>query len=475
MTFDILGCIIILVIWLIVLLKSFRLAIIMAIMLLLIRGFLNRLVYYFQCTVFSQLLSSSFLFVMPIGMLILCFFILLAKYAVCKKALIKHSLDKFMLAYIILAFLQIFNPNGSIPLGMIGFVSGTLPAMGMYFLSREALRTSDEIRGFLKIMFIYGIISCLYGVWQVIFGLPTFESLWFEIEASSRASNWYVWGPKGLVLRPVGFCYGNMGLVYPISLLAVFSLVKSPNIYDHKWEIIFLFSFLLFLIVSLSRAAFGTFVIGGVFYVGLLGRQRKRMTMVLLAIIIVAALWGIFSLASPALKATEIGKFVRFGELANPLEASTVRARGRNQWYMAWQAFKAYPLGGGTGTGSARRGVAMHLLENMTGKLPSWIGPHNDFLKILVELGIPGLILFIVILTKIGTIAMEEAKKSTNIYLCRISCAIIAGEIAYIALSMFNVPLTTASSGTLFWFLVGIIPLLSKIEHIENISLHSQL
>jgi hypothetical protein len=75
-------------------------------------------------------------------------------------------------------FVQIFNPlQGGLFVGLSGALFMLLPLLWFYF--GQAVR-SDFIATALRLIVVMGLITSLYGVYQLVFGLTSFDQFWLD-------------------------------------------------------------------------------------------------------------------------------------------------------------------------------------------------------------------------------------------------------------------------------------------------------
>ena len=77
---------------------------------------------------------------------------------------------------VLIFLLQIFNPlQGNLFVGLSGALFMLVPVAWFYF--GQAVR-SEFIATVLRLMVFVGLVTSLYGVYQLVYGLPGFEAYW---------------------------------------------------------------------------------------------------------------------------------------------------------------------------------------------------------------------------------------------------------------------------------------------------------
>ncbi len=100
--------------------------------------------------------------------------------------LLRHKLEIFRatpLATVVsilaaICLFQIFNPlQGGLYVGLVGGLYFLVPMAWFYFGQAAG---GDFVPKILRLIVVLGIVSSLYGVYQVIFGYPFFEQIWID-------------------------------------------------------------------------------------------------------------------------------------------------------------------------------------------------------------------------------------------------------------------------------------------------------
>jgi O-antigen ligase len=164
-------------------------------------------------------------------------------------------------------------------------------------------------------------------------------------------------------------------------------------------------------------------------------------------------------------KATEEALLPRFDAI---FTTSGATGSGRlNEWRAAWASVQERPyLGLGFGAFPA---VSNQLMQETPGVdlenfdlRPDGILVHNTYLGSLAELGIPGLVLFLGLLTSIALTlrrAMHQAPTAANDFLRRVGGALQVSLAAWGTSAVF-LSVETARS---IWILIGLVLALDKL------------
>ncbi len=220
--------------------------------------------------------------------------------------------------------------------------------------------------------------------------------------------------------------------------------------------------FVIALVISGGRAGLGSFVIG-LAVVAILAairyfkcdRQFGTRPIVITSVAMMLMLTG-FVTALRLAGYDVVARIVEGGEVSLRLLP----------WHLAWDMFLQNPL---TGTGPGRFFVesrdylipflanpdnAIYLFEHARGRGGAASHLHNEFLQILVETGIIGLVSFALLL---GTVLVSILRRTFNPSRTDwLSQAFLAGALfCMMSDAVFGFPFSLPASGLLFWYLMA--------------------
>jgi hypothetical protein len=158
---------------------------------------------------------------------------------------------------LLIYFIQIFNPlQGGLFIGLSGALFMLLPLLWFYF--GQAAK-SGFLRTALRLMVVMGLITSLYGVYQLVFGLTSFDQFWLE---HSEYNNWV--RVAGVVRAMATYANAEEWSRYlDICALGALGLAVMAKRYAHRiaW---FACGMLLFgaLILSGERVSIFAFILG---------------------------------------------------------------------------------------------------------------------------------------------------------------------------------------------------------------------
>lgn len=311
----------------------------------------------------------------------------------------------FFLGLLLVSCLTCFAPvNSTLVWAMY------LVFVGFYFVIINTIKTKEQLYGLLKVFVIAGAFVALYGVLQYVFGWNT-NNAWIDenmfedatMRVYSTLENPNVLGEYLLLVLPVA---------------AVFMLYFKPKSLA-KWVYIAVFLLLaLCLVLTQSRGCWIGFLLAAVLFVTFYnGRWWGILPVILVLLPFIvpqSIVERVMSIGNMEDSSTSYRVFIWMGTLAML----------RHYWLggigMGEVAFnKVYPFY------SYNAIIAPH--------------SHNLYLQLLVEAGICGLIVFVVILfiffKRMSNIYIAEKKRSLD---SMISLAIASGAAGFLVQSMFD-------------------------------------
>lgn len=302
-----------------------------------------------------------------------------------------------------------------------------LPAVVVYFF--PFTRADKDL--LVTVLMSTGLLSALFGLWQQVAGgyhLADLGYAW-NINIRSAGSLLRSFGtfnqpfPFGFYLMLVLTIGGAAALSQPGRLRSRLFWAMSPIL-------------LIAMASSVVRASF-VGLLAAVVVVGVV--LHRRLLAYLAATVVMAVLLAPFALLVD-----------RRGILATILSSSSLQQRGEH-WSLTLPQMLVQPFGGGLGTtGSA----ALKVTESVT-PLPSIYQPDNQYLKIGLELGVVGLVLYavvvgvaIVVLRRLVSIQEDAFERSFTV-------GVLGVTIAACAAAAFSTYLEIFPLDFYFWLLLA--------------------
>lgn len=347
--------------------------------------------------------------------------------------------------------LEIFNPlQGGLFVGLSGALFMLSPLVWFYF--GQSVNEKFMTRA-LQILVVLGILTSLYGLYQLTAGYPAFEQYWID------NTEFYESIGVGHVKRALATFssaeewgrYAEVGAIVAFGFLAGFKSIKARV----GWFVCGAALFGGVLLTGERTAVFGT--IAGIGMLTLLGARSLpavalRAGLLLLPIILVLVfvappsdedMWskGEDETVGTLLSHTQRGTL-------KPAEEESFQIRLENWRYLLTDVIPYRPLGMGLGAGSLGRARFSN-----DGDLP----PIDSFILIVaITSGIPAALLFVSILARATWLAWRMARGDEDdprrATLKRIAAALMP---ALILNSIFGLTFTLYSVAPIAWLLIG--------------------
>ena len=360
--------------------------------------------------------------------------------------------------------LEIFNPlQGGLLIGLSGALFLLVPMVWFYFgqsVSEKFIHTA------LRLVVLAGIVASLYGVYQMMFGYPAFEQYWID------NTDFYSSIAVGHVRRAVATFSSaeEWGRYTEIGAIVAFGLAAGANKFSARigWLICGPASLSAVLLSGQRTAVFGLMV--GIATLVLLGattwpRAIMRLGLLLLPVVLIGVfvsaptdeeIWskGDNETVSTLLSHTQRGTL-------KPAEEESLQIRLETWTHLVTEVIPYRPLGAGLGAGS---------LSELRFSAASDAPPiDNFFLVLAVACGIPGVLLFLWILSRATWLSLRTARRAAtstrNANINRIVAALLP---ALILNSMFGLTFSIYSVAPVAWLLIGWISAESKRIPLED-------
>jgi hypothetical protein len=348
-------------------------------------------------------------------------------------------------------FFEIFNPlQGGLAVGLTGGMFVLIPLLWFYF--GQALQ-ENFLRHGLRLIVVLGLLTSLYGVFQLMFGYPNFEQIWIE------KTDFYNSIAVGHIERALAtFCsaeewgrYTEMGAIIAFG----FSMAKTKLAIRGAWLAAgaFLTSFVI--LTGQRSAVFG--LVAGLIVLILLGARSFPNALARVTLLLGPVLLLFVFIQAPAEEdmwsndETQTVKTVlshtQRGVL-KPAEEESFQARMTNWTYLLTDVIPYRPLGAGIGAGSLSE-----WRFNQESDLPPI---DSSILLQAITCGIPGILLFVWILSRSTWFAWRVARRAepgdANATVKRIVTALM---FAIVLNSMFGLTFTLYSIAPIAWLLIG--------------------
>ena len=354
-----------------------------------------------------------------------------------------------ILAAIFLA--QIFNPlQGGMMIGLSGAMLMLVPVSWFYF---GQVISSRFMRVALQLIVALGIVTSLYGVYQLIWGYPQFERYWLD------NVEFYVSIGVGHVKRPVATFTNaeEWGRYIAMGTLVAFGFSASarPLLTRVSWFICGSCLATVLLFTGQRTAIFGLLL--GFATLLLLGAREFRGVLVrvfllLLPIVLIA------TLAKPPSEDEMWNKeeTETVGTLLSHTQRGTLKPTGEDSLYVRLEVWKDLvinvipyrPLGAGLGAGS----LGALKFSNVNDE----IAIDNFILVLAVAVGIPGALLFVWILGRATVFALLQSRRAVPNTPEAVMARIIAALMpVFILNNFFGLTFSLYAVAPVGWLIIG--------------------
>lgn len=346
---------------------------------------------------------------------------------------------------------QIFNPlQGGLLIGLSAGMFVLVPLIWFYF----GQTVKDEfITKVLRLMVVIGIITSLYGVYQLIFGYPAFEQYWID------NTEYYNSIDIGHVVRSLATFSSaeEWGRYTEIGAIAAFGFALGAKSLKRRIGWIFAGVALVgFLAITGQRAAvFG--LLAGITALVLLGARSFPNMLARVAILVAPLLLVAVFLKAPAAEdmwsndetqgVSTVLSHTQRGVL-KPADEESLQVRLTNWAYLLTEIVPYRPLGAGLGAGSLSE-----WRFNQGSELPPI---DSSIVQHLITCGIPGMLLFVFVLARASWSSISAARRATHDDKGALIKRIVAAVMCAVVLNaMFGLTFTLYSIAPLAWLFIG--------------------
>ncbi len=348
-------------------------------------------------------------------------------------------------------FAQIFNPlQGSLVVGLAGAMFTLVPLIWFYF----GQSVKDEfITNALRLLVVLGIITSLYGVYQLLFGYPAFEQYWIDntefynsiavghVERSlatfSSAEEWGRYTELGAIVA-FGFAAGVRRVKVRVGwIFCALALTGAVMLTGQR------------------AAVFG--LIAGFVVLVLLGARSLPNAIARVALLLVPAVLLVLLIKAPEQSemwsndetqtVSTVLLHTQRGVL-KPADEESFQERIKNWTFLLTEVVPYRPFGAGLGAGS---------LSEWRFTQGSELPPIDSSILVhAITCGIPGLLLFVWILSRATWFSFRAIRRAppddrnagTKRIIAAVMCALVLNAV-------FGLTFTLYSVAPLAWLFMG--------------------
>ncbi len=348
-------------------------------------------------------------------------------------------------------FVQIFNPlQGGLMIGLSGALLVLVPVCWFYF--GQAINPRFISIAFQAIV-VLGIVSSLYGIYQLIYGYPQFEQYWLE------NVEFYASIGVGHVKRPLATFTSaeEWGRYIAMGALIAFGFgAGAARLLNRAgWFVCAAMLSTVLLFTGQRTAIFGLLL--GIACLVLLGARGMRGVAVRLTMLLIPLVLVMIIAKPPAeddmWSREETDKV---GTLLSHTQRGTLQPTGEESLYVRFEVWKDLvtnvipyrPLGSGTGAGSLG---ALKFSDNV-----EETAIDNFVLVLAVAGGIPAALLFLWILGRATLFAFRQTRRAAPNSSTAVTARIIAALMPVFVLNnIFGLTFSLYAVAPIGWLIIG--------------------
>ncbi|MDF2056292.1 O-antigen ligase family protein [Priestia megaterium] len=358
--------------------------------------------------------------------------------------------------FVFLSFVQMFNPN--IPSFMAGFEGfrKTSFALLLFYLGALAFNDAKEARRFFVVLSLFSTPVLLYGIKQYLF-LSNFDMLYIGANDADIYTGMLFGKPRATSIFAGPFHFGMFGAVLAVVNLFLMDTAKRRG---HKFWFFILLAISLFgCYSSLTRTNLVALFIALISYKILANIKRFVFVFPIISVILIFSMNYIISVSDKLIYSTN-GLLRMIGTISN--FSNDTRLQGRTHgWEVIQGLVKEHPIVA-YGTGSAG-----DTLQN-TYAFQYHATSHNYFLKLLMETGVIGFLLIVILFIALIGLMLKKIFNETNKLNKRLIVCSLSVFSIFLVNTMVNSTIETYPVSGLIFLILGIALIKFKKDEAEE-------
>jgi hypothetical protein len=367
-------------------------------------------------------------------------------------------LSGWVLIWVLLVLVEMFNPDTSGVLKILGGFRQQLEWLPFFFFGYQLMRSKERLRKFFLLLGVIALANGLVGAYQAHIGpagLAGWGQGYHELVDGHAGLGGRTYRSEGVArVRPpaLGSNAGFGGGVGVLALPGIVALLAIGG-FRRRWIVpILCLGVLTGIVTSASR----TSVIGAV--VALVGfallslsvGRRVSRPLGAFAMVLVLA----FAITS-VLTATEgKGIFSRFSTIASPEQAASTSVDTKEKTLAQLPSdIENAPFGIGLASAGAATGFGGNRKTTIEGKVASAEGQYN-FVEL--ELGVLGLAAWVLLTLRLVVLIVRRLPRIEDVELRIALIGVFAAVFAFTIMGFAGPTMAAPPAGPFFWFAVGI-------------------
>jgi putative inorganic carbon (HCO3(-)) transporter len=334
-------------------------------------------------------------------------------------------------------FLELANPSAGSRAAWFYVIRPAVGYMMVFFLTYSFLSTRKQLLRLLGVILFLSLLSAVWGIWQATMGYFSWEYNYvFSHDLVHLVFNYGRWRAIGSIGSPAQFGI----LMAFVSMLCIPLMVAAPTFWIRLLLAITCGSTLLAMVYSGTRSAF---IIIPVFYLVWVFLARKR-SLYWSLLVAVMAFVGLATVSSNNYHIQRIQSVFK----ASEDKSYQTRARNR-QMIFPW--ILAHPIGGGLGS------TGVWGQRFTPGSFLAMFAPDSGLIRVAVELGWIGLLVFLYLYYKILTRGVRLSFQMKDPMLKAIAMGILAAVAPLLIVEWGQEVIGVFPMSILFWMFVAIL------------------
>lgn len=367
----------------------------------------------------------------------------------------KNGVSTMVVIWIIYNLAQVANPVATSRLAWVFTIRGMAGAFVFFFICLYAFKTFKVVDTFISLWIFLAFLLGLYGLYQEFHGLSPFEINWIKAD-EERYKLYYNWGRY----RKFSFFSDptTFGMTAAYTALLCFILCIGPiKSLKRIYYLIVAGTMGLSMVFSGTRTAYVLIPIGIVFLTVL----TLKPSFIFVSVLFFIAGAGVILSPIKSLGPLDANALERLRSAFMPENDPSFQVRMKNQAFIK-PYIQSHPIGAGLGT------VGDWGERFSPGSQLAGFPPDSGFVKIAVELGWIGMIIYCVLLFILFKIAIKNYHILRDPKLKTLQAALLSVIFCLIIANYAQEALTMYPTSIIFYASMAIVIVMPKLENHET-------